>query len=118
KAPFFLMVEGAQIDNGGHSNSTSDIILEMLDFDRAIAEAIKFADSNKNTLIIITADHETSGFGIVGGDLEKGTVQGDFLTVDHTGIMVPVFAYGPGAINFNGVYENTEIFKKILDSLK
>ena len=116
--PFFLMVEAAQIDNGGHSNSTSDIVLEMLDFDLAIAEAIKFADSNKNTLIIITADHETSGFGIVGGDLEKGTVQGDFLTVDHTGIMVPVFAYGPGAINFNGVYENTEIFKKILDSLK
>jgi alkaline phosphatase len=118
KAPFFLMVEGAQIDNGGHSNSTSDIILEMLDFDRAVAEAIKFADSSKNTLVIITADHETSGFGIVGGNLEKGTVQGDFLTVDHTGIMVPVFAYGPRADYFNGVYENTEIFKKILDSLK
>ncbi|MCR9228698.1 MAG: alkaline phosphatase, partial [Flavobacteriaceae bacterium] len=116
--PFFLMVEAAQIDNGGHSNNTRDIILEMLDFDRAISEAIKFADLNKNTLVIITADHETSGFGIVGGNLETGTVQGDFLTVDHTGIMVPVFAYGPGANNFNGVYENTEIFKKILDSLK
>lgn len=116
--PFFLMVEAAQIDNGGHSNSTNNIVLEMLDFDRAIAEAIKFADSNENTLVIITADHETSGFGIVGGNLETGTIQGDFLTVDHTGIMVPVFAYGPGAINFNGVYENTEIFKKILDSLK
>lgn len=116
--PFFLMVEAAQIDNGGHSNNTKDIVLEMLDFDRAIAEAIQFADSNKNTLIIITADHETSGFGIVGGDLEKGTIQGDFLTVDHTGIMVPVFAYGPGADNFNGVYENTEIFRKILNVLK
>lgn len=116
--PFFLMVEAAQIDNGGHSNNTKDIVLEMLDFDRAIAEAIQFADSNKNTLIIITADHETSGFGIVGGDLEKGTIQGDFLTVDHTGIMVPVFAYGPGADNFNGVYENTEILRKILNVLK
>ncbi|MDF0715422.1 alkaline phosphatase [Muricauda sp. 334s03] len=115
--PFFLMVEGAQIDNGGHSNSTSDIVREMLDFDRAIAEALKFADTGKNTLVIITADHETSGFGIVGGSLEDGTVQGDFLTVDHTGIMVPLFSYGPQAKNFNGVYENTDIFRKILAAL-
>ncbi len=116
--PFFLMVEGAQIDNGGHSNSTGDIIQEMLDFDQAIAEALKFADANKNTLVVITADHETSGFGIVGGNMEEGTVQGDFLTVDHTGIMVPLFAYGPKAQNFNGVYENTEVFNKILELLE
>jgi len=116
--PFFLVVEGAQIDNGGHANSTSDIVQEMLDFDSAIAEALKFADTNGNTLVIITADHETSGFGIVGGDLEKGTVQGDFLTVDHTGIMVPLFAYGPQAENFNGVYENSQIFDKILNALR
>ena len=115
--PFFLMVEGAQIDNGGHSNSTSDIVQEMLDFDKAIAEALKFADAHQNTLVIITADHETSGFGIVGGSLENGKIHGDFLTVDHTGIMVPLFAYGPKAKNFNGVYENTEIFNKILEIL-
>lgn len=112
--PFFLMVEGAQIDNGGHANSTRDIVQEMLDFDRAIAEALRFADTDKNTLVVITADHETSGFGIVGGDLKKGIVQGDFLTVDHTAIMVPLFAYGPHAKNFNGVYENSQIFGKIL----
>ena len=115
--PFFLMVEGAQIDNGGHSNSTSDIVREMLDFDQTVAEALKFADANQNTLVIITADHETSGFGIVGGSLEDGSVQGDFLTVDHTGIMVPLFSYGPKSENFNGIYENTEIFHKILEIL-
>jgi len=117
-APFFLMVEAAQIDNGGHSNSTGDIVREMLDFDQAIAEVLKFADADKNTLVIITADHETSGFGIVGGHMEKGEVQGDFLTVDHTGIMVPLFAYGPKAEVFNGVYGNTEVFHKILGILK
>ncbi|WP_335965808.1 alkaline phosphatase [Galbibacter sp. PAP.153] len=111
--PFFLMVEGAQIDNGGHSNNIQGIIKEMLDFDRAIAQALRFADTHKNTLVVITADHETSGLGIVGGDIESGTVQADFLTVDHTGIMVPVFAYGPQAENFKGVFENTSIFKKI-----
>lgn len=118
KEPFFLMVEGAQIDNGGHANSTSDIVEEMLDFDQTIAEVLRFADANKNTLVVITADHETSGFGIVGGDVKEGTVQGDFLTVDHTGIMVPLFAYGPGADIFNGVYENTEVFYKILSVIK
>ena len=116
--PFFMMVEGAQIDNGGHSNSTSDIVQEMLDFDQAVAEALKFADKNKNTLVVITADHETSGFGIMGGSTQDGSVQGGFLTVDHTGIMVPLFAYGPKAQNFNGVYENTDVFGKILELLK
>ena len=118
KAPFLLVVEAAQIDNGGHANNTSGIIREMLDFDRAIAEALKFADADGNTLVVITADHETSGFGIVGGDRAQGTVQGDFLTVDHSAIMVPLFAYGPQAESFNGIYENTAVFSKILEALK
>ncbi|MEW2922932.1 alkaline phosphatase [Muricauda sp. ANG21] len=116
--PFFLMVEAAQIDNGGHSNSTSDIVEEMLDFDQAIAEALQFADAYGNTLVVITADHETSGFGIVGGNSSEGVVQGDFLTVDHTGILVPLFAYGPQSQNFGGVYENTEIFQKIVKAIR
>ncbi|KAB7530163.1 alkaline phosphatase [Flagellimonas olearia] len=115
--PFFLMVEGAQIDNGGHSNSVGDIVEELLDFDRAIAEALEFADTHGNTLVVITADHETSGFGIVGGNMKEGRVQGDFLTVDHTGIMVPLFSYGPQSQNFRGVYENTDIHHKILGAL-
>lgn len=115
--PFFLVVEGAQIDNGGHSNSTSDIVEEMLDFDRAIAEVLRFADAHKNTLVVITADHETSGFGIVGGNMGEGVVQGDFLTVDHTGIMVPIFAYGPQSDKFTGMFDNTEIFHRLLKVL-
>lgn len=113
KKPFFIVVEGAQIDNGGHSNKVSTIVDEMLDFDAAVAEALTFADKTENTLVLITADHETSGFGIVGGDIQKGEVQGDFLTIDHTAIMVPLFAYGPQAQNFRGVYENSGIFSKI-----
>lgn len=116
--PFFLMVEAAQIDNAGHANNIEGIIEETLDFDSAIATALRFADKDKNTLVIITADHETSGLGIAGGDQDKGILQADFLTIDHTGIMVPVFAYGPKSEMFSGVYENTEIFKKIKKALK
>lgn len=116
-APFFLVIEGAQIDNGGHDNDISKIINEMLDFDQAVGEALRFVDTNKNTLLIITADHETGGLGIAGGDKTQGKVRADFLSVDHSGILVPLFAYGPYAQEFRGVYDNTFIFNKILDAL-
>ncbi|WP_198661729.1 alkaline phosphatase [Lewinella sp. IMCC34183] len=114
--PFFLLVEGAQIDNGGHANDITTVVTEMLDFDRAVATALRFADRDGETLVIVTADHETGGLGVAGGD-HDGTVRAEFLSVDHSGILVPVFAYGPGAGAFRGVFENTEIHAKILAAL-
>ncbi|RTE52053.1 alkaline phosphatase [Arenibacter aquaticus] len=118
KQPFFLMVEAAQIDSYGHKNEVSGIISEGLDFDEAIAEAIKFADKTGNTLVVITADHETSGFTIPQGNMKTGTIEGDFTTSDHTGTMVPIFAYGPQSQEFQGVYENNEVYHKILRVLR
>jgi alkaline phosphatase len=114
--PFFLLVEGAQIDNGGHANDIAAIISEGLDFDQTVGEALQFADDKENTLVIITADHETGGLGIAGGNGE-GRVRADFLSVDHSGIPVPLFAYGPQATAFTGIFDNTEIFNKILVAL-
>jgi alkaline phosphatase len=111
---FFLMVEGAQIDFGGHANSVPYVVKELLDFDKAVAEAIKFADENGETLVIVTADHETGGLSLLDGNFTKGMVDGQFSSNDHTGIMVPVFAYGPNSGLFRGVYENTDIFKNII----
>ncbi|MGS2762164.1 alkaline phosphatase [Sinomicrobium sp. M5D2P9] len=116
--PFFLMAEGAKIDSYGHVNNTAGIISEGIDFDRAITEAVKFADKTGNTLVIITADHETSGFSIPQGNLTEKMIEGDFTTNDHTGVMVPVFAYGPHSGEFRGVYENNEVFHKIVRILK
>lgn len=118
KTPFFLMVEGAQIDTYGHFNDTEGIIAEGIDFDKAVTEAIKFSDANKNTLVIVTADHETSGFAIPQGNIDNKVIEGDFTTHDHTGTMVPIFAYGPQSDKFQGVYENNELFGKILEILK
>lgn len=117
KRPFFLMVEAAQIDSYGHRNEVGGIVTEGIDFDVAIAEAIKFADTSGNTLVVITADHETSGFTMPQGNMEMGMVEGDFTTDDHTGTMVPIFAYGPHSQEFQGVYENNEVFHKILKVL-
>ncbi len=116
--PFFLMVEGAKIDSYGHVNNTAGIISEGIDFDRAITEALKFADRTGNTLVIVTADHETSGFSIPQGNMKEKMIEGDFTTNDHTGVMVPVFAYGPHSGAFRGVYENNEVFHKIIRVLK
>ncbi|MDR1501680.1 MAG: alkaline phosphatase [Prevotella sp.] len=110
---FFLMVEGAKIDYAGHANSLPGSILETLSFDMAVAEALKFADSNGETLIIITGDHETGGLTLVDGELDKGHITARYMTDDHTPIMLPVYTYGPGADKFGGVYKNTQIFHKI-----
>ncbi|MEZ4948088.1 MAG: alkaline phosphatase [Saprospiraceae bacterium] len=109
---FFLLVEGSQIDWGGHNNNADYIISEMIDFDKSIGEAIEFAKRDGETLIVVTADHETGGFAINPGSTSEELVTA-FTTGSHTGTMIPVFAYGPGAELFSGIYENTEIYYKI-----
>jgi len=116
KGSFFLMVEGSQIDWAAHDNNTQGIIGEVLDFDKAVGEALDFASKNKQTLVIVTADHETGGMGINGGDFPEGTVEAGYTTDGHTGVMVPVFAYGPHAESFAGIYENTDLFHKMMDA--
>jgi alkaline phosphatase len=111
---FFIMIEGSQIDWGGHQNNTGYLVKEMLDFDQAIGKALEFAAKDRETLIVVTADHETGGLALTGGNLKTGMVKGAFPTGDHTATMVPVFAYGPGAENFTGIMENTDIAKKII----
>lgn len=111
---FFLMVEGAKIDYAGHANSLPGSIVETLSFDLAVAEALKFADQNGETLVIVTGDHETGGLTLVDGDVKTGHITARYMTDDHTAQMLPVFAYGPGASEFIGVYKNTEIFHKIM----
>jgi alkaline phosphatase len=118
KSDFFIIAEGAQIDWGGHGNNTATIVTEMLDFDKLVGEALKFADSNGETLVIVTADHETGGLSLMDGSSKTGYIDGHYSTSAHTGIMVPVFAYGPHSLDFRGVYQNTAIFEKIMKVLK
>lgn len=115
---FFLMIEGSQIDWGSHDNNLEYAIQEMLDFDRAIGKVLEFAEKDGETLVIITADHETGGLTLTDGNLETGEVEGAFSTGGHTGTLVPVFSYGPGAENFSGIYENTAIYDKMMNALE
>ncbi len=110
---FFLMIEGSQVDWGGHAGSTIYVVEDMLDADRAIGEILEFAANNKETLVIVTSDHETGGMTILNGSYETGMVKGEFTTGGHTGIMVPIMAFGPGAQKFTGIMDNTEVPVKI-----
>ena len=114
---FFLLVEGSQIDWGGHANESDYIISEMIDFDKAIGEVLKYAKADKNTLVIVTADHETGGYALRSIDNNYEEMEGSFTTGGHTGTMVPVFAYGPGAEQFQGVYDNHMIYHKMKNAI-
>jgi alkaline phosphatase len=118
KNGFFLMVEGSQIDWAGHANNGELLVREVIDFDKAIGRALDFAAKDGKTLVIVTADHETGGMSIMDGDFKKGAVTTKFSTLDHTGIMVPVFAWGPGAELFQGIQENTALFDNMMKMLQ
>jgi len=110
---FFLMIEGSQIDWGGHANDDDYIISEMLDFNETVGNVLDFAEQDKHTLVVVLADHETGGFAVNRGS-DRGKLKTGFTTGGHTGNMVPVFAYGPGSELFAGIYDNTEIFHKLM----
>jgi alkaline phosphatase len=113
KKGFFVMVEGSQIDWGGHANNQNYMIGETMDFDKAVGVALAFAASDKNTLVIVTADHETGGAALNGGKLNGNNPDIAFTSKNHTAIMVPVFAWGPGSEHFRGIMENTDLFVKM-----
>jgi len=113
---FFLMVEGSMIDWGGHGNNSEFLVTEMIDFDEAIGVALDYAEKDGNTLVIVTADHETGGFTLSSGE-NYDEIKGTFSTGGHSTALIPVAAYGPGSELFRGVYENTEIFHNMLRAL-
>jgi alkaline phosphatase len=118
KKGFFLMIEGSQIDDWAHRNKVGHMAEELFDFDKCIGKVLEFAEKDGHTLVIVTADHATGGLTLVGGSLEDRSVKVHFSTKGHNGIIVPVFAYGPHAEDFVGVYENAELSQKIFKLLK
>lgn len=117
EAGFFLMIEGSQIDWGGHDNNVRYMASELLDFDKTIGEVLDFAEKDGNTLVVVTADHETGGLTILDKDIMNDSTATNFSTDHHTPVMVPVFAKGPGEKAFGGIYENNTIFSKMMDAL-
>lgn len=117
KRGFFMMVEGSQIDWACHDNDAARTIRQTLLFDQAVKAAIDFAQKDKHTLVVVTADHETGGLTITGGNLKGDELDVNWSTGGHSAMPVPVYALGPKADVFAGTYDNTEVprkFAKIL----
>ena len=110
---FFLMIEGSQIDWAGHANNFEYLVSEMLEYDNVVKQALDFAEKDGNTLVILTADHETGGLAIQTGSKMDSLVAA-YTSDYHTATMIPVFAYGPGSQEFSGIYENTAIYDKMM----
>lgn len=110
---FFLMVEGSQIDWRGHDNAPlEDVLPEVQDLDFAIRAALRFRERHPNTLIVVTADHETGGLALHGDS--TGAFRAHYTTDGHTAGMVPLFAVGPGAEALGGIRENDEVGRVLM----
>ena len=186
---FFLQVEGALIDKRSHANDATQTLGEVKAFDDAAKAAYDFAARDKNTLVIVTADHECAGFNIIepgtitnaearnfpgtgnvdagspgnnstpsragaqqkdparstGPNNAPGSAAGNFaaatfrtpddpasvkdgdpeaslwlsyLSGNHTGADVPIYATGPESGRFAGSQDNTELYRDMYDALR
>lgn len=144
---FFLLIEGSRIDHAGHANDLRRSVHEVIAFDEAIRVALQFASERDDTVIIITADHETGGLTSSGSDpaallVKKGIDEGQkaiedalehdpdadlpsllaeqtyfYTTTGHTSAAVPVFAYGPGSERFLDIVNTADIGRVAIDLL-
>ncbi|MCL2513631.1 MAG: alkaline phosphatase [Oscillospiraceae bacterium] len=84
---FFLMIEGAHIDKLSHDNNAEKTKEAVIAFDSAVAAMLDYAENDGNTLVVVTADHETGGVKYQNGKFE-------FTSTGHTRANVPVYVYG------------------------
>ena len=121
KKGFVLMVEGSKIDGEGHSRNPQGILAETRDFGNAIKVAMDYADTHPGTLVVVCADHETSGMAIPSNKtdftLPESGISYAFGTSSHTATMVPVYLYGTGAECINGIMENSDLSWKLQELL-
>ena len=116
KEGFFLMVEGSQIDFACHAHDSVNMVDETVDFSKAIEVALDFAKADGNTLVVVTADHETGGLTMIDPQGHYANVSFNYSTGSHTCLPVLIYAYGPGAEHFTGWMQNNEVKAKILKS--
>lgn len=113
---FFLMIEGSCIDTYSHESNMEKMLIEMIDFDEAVGVALSYVEKHPDTLLIVTADHETGGLNLDGVSSKEQLTDLLFTSNGtHTEINVPIYAYGIGAndITKYDVIDNTSVYKFI-----
>ena len=115
------MTSSMFVDRASHNGKTNLLIKEAINLDMAIGRALDFADKHNDTLVIVAGSPEASGMTLVGGDIQNRKVEARWTMpgmANHSGIMVPYFAYGAGAEQFGGTMLNTDLFNTMKALLK
>ena len=113
RAGFFLMIEGGRIDHAGHSNDIERNVCETIEFSNTLRVVMDWSRARNDTLVIVTADHETGGLQVL-----ENNGAGNFPTVSwstegHTSTNVPVYGWGPNSERIYGVMDNTDLFNVV-----
>ncbi len=111
---FFLLLEGGRIDHAGHSNDIERQLLETMEFSKAVQTVYERISDDEDTIILVTADHETGGLQV-----QKNNGQGEIPTINwttggHTVNNVPLYGWGKKAEHVEGVLSNTDLIKIVL----
>jgi alkaline phosphatase len=115
--PFLLVVESEFTDSLAHSNDIEGLMHGIRELDEAVAGVLDLVEDRGDTLVVVTADHDTGGLSLVDGDYEDNEVVARWSTFEHTSQWVPLFAFGPGAEAFTEVLDNTEVAVRIAQAL-
>lgn len=114
---FFLLVEGGRIDHACHANDIGRSVWETIGFSQAVAEALEWGKDRTDTLIVVTADHETGGLRVIADNGPGALPVVTWGTTEHTTAEVPIYGWGKNAEPVSGSMENTDVFRVIMQSL-
>jgi alkaline phosphatase len=129
---FFLMIEGGKIDHAAHAHNKTNLALETIEFNAAIEYAMEYCFENNNTLLLITADHETGGLRVLDYNLNEtlpsvlesyeerknlriqraNNISVSWSSTSHTATNVPIYIYNPifSELENTSLINNTEVF--------
>lgn len=108
---FFLLIENEGTDASSHRNEElASIVSEMLDVDHAVRALVEYRRRRPDTLVVVLSDHETGGLALLPSE---GGLVARYATGHHTAELVPVFAVGPGAERFGGVFRDEELGRRL-----
>ncbi len=116
-AGFFLMVEGGRIDHAAHANDLARNVPETLAFAEAVQVAVDWAAGRDDTLILVTADHETGGLQVIADNGAGQLPEVTWSSGGHTDQLVPAYAWGVNAHLVTGQIDNTSIHGILLSEV-
>jgi alkaline phosphatase len=114
---FVLLVESELTDDSGHDNDVDALVEAVMELDAAVSTVLDFAARRGDTIVLVTADHDTGGVGLTSYDVYGGPVRVGWSSLEHTSQWVPLFAFGPGAELFGGVLDNTDLAVRMAAAL-